>query len=366
MQLSSSRPVKTFTARFEYAPYDESAIAREVAEHIGSDHHEIVITNKGFYDEDLWRIIRHYGQPFLDSSAIPTYFVSREIRRNVTVALCGDGGDEIFAGYKFFPNALRLDRLSRLPGALLTAGSRAIDFACKIPSLQNLSTLRIARRAAKIARLPSNLRPGVIEDLFDLDELFRMVSPILQRRWNNLSDTVTEKILDSVKDSSRLRQLMHYRMKYSLPEDMLAKVDRMSMANSLEVRAPLLSVEVTDLAMRLPDNLLIRDGVQKFILREVGRPWLPDVVYSHPKTGFQIPLHVFQNENYSRLCSRYVAESKNPIMTELFDRDALIKAVMRGDRGQFVEASMSVRRASHQLWGLLQLGAWADYYAVSI
>jgi hypothetical protein len=118
--------------------------------------------------------------------------------------------------------------------------------------------------------------------------------------------------------------------------------------------------------MRLPDRFLIKDGVKKFILREVGRPWLPDVVYSHPKTGFTIPLHTFQNEKYSRLCARYVADSKTPIITELFDRNALIEAIARGARGQFVEASMSVRRASHQLWGLLQLGAWADHYNVGL
>jgi asparagine synthetase B (glutamine-hydrolysing) len=241
-----------------------------------------------------------------------------------------------------------------------------LDLASKIPFVQKLSALRIARRAAQIARLPGNLRPGVIEDLFDLDELLRLISPILQRRWENVSDTVTGEILDSVKGASRLRQLMHYRMKYSLPEDMLPKVDRMSMAASLEVRAPLLSAEVTDLAMRLPDKLLVRDGVQKFILREVGRPWLPDIVYSHPKTGFTIPLHMFQNENYSRLCMRYLAENKSPIITEFFDRVALNEVLARGQGGHFVEASMSVRRASHQLWGLLQLAAWADHYAVSL
>lgn len=177
---------------------------------------------------------------------------------------------------------------------------------------------------------------------------------------------MTPGILDSVKDASRLRQLMHYRMKFSLSEDMLPKVDRMSMATSLEVRAPLLSAEVTDLAMRFPDKLLIKDGVQKFILREVGRPWLPDVVYSHPKTGFTIPLHMFQNKNYSRLCVRYLAENKSPIITELFDRAALIGVIARGQGECLAGASMSVHRATHQLWGLLQLGAWADYYAVSL
>jgi asparagine synthase (glutamine-hydrolysing) len=366
MQQSASRPVKTFTARFEYAPYDESPIARAVAEHLGTDHHEVMVTNQSFDDEDLWRIIRHFGQPFLDSSAIPTYFVSREIRQHVTVALSGDGGDEIFAGYTFFQNALSIDRLASLPGPLLTAGGWALDLASKLPFVQKLSALRIARRAAQIARLPGNLRPGVIEDLFDLDELPRMVSPLLQCHWGDVSDTMTRKILDSVGYASRLRQLMHYRMKYSLAEDMLAKVDRMSMANSLEVRAPLLSAEVTDLAMRLPSKMLMRGGVKKFILREIGRPWLPSVVYSHPKAGFSIPLHMFQNENYNRLCTQYLIDNKTSIITELFDHDALMEVMARGVLGQVTGASMSVSRTSHQLWALLQIGAWAHYYGVSL
>jgi asparagine synthase (glutamine-hydrolysing) len=159
---------------------------------------------------------------------------------------------------------------------------------------------------------------------------------------------------------------MHYRMKYSLAEDMLTKVDRMSMAASLEVRAPLLSAEVTDLAMRLPDKFLIKNGVKKFILREVGRPWLPDVVYSHPKVGFTIPLHMFQNENYNRLCMQYLADSKTSIVTELFNRDALIEVIARRAHGQVVGASLSVHRTSHQLWTLLQIGAWAHHYGVSL
>jgi len=366
MHQVSSRPVKTFTVRFEHLPFDESPVARAVAEHLGSDHHEFVITNRSFDDEDLWRIVRHFGQPFMDSSAIPTYFISREIRQHVTVALSGDGGDEIFAGYPFFSHGISVDRLALLPDPLLRAGAWTLQFASGIPLLRNLAAIRLARRAMQIARLPYNRRPGVMETLFDLDALQATVSPLLQNRWRKVSDVVTERILDSANKATRLRQLMHYRVKYSLAEDMLAKVDRMSMAASLEVRAPLLSAEVTDFAMRLPDDLLIRRGVKKFILREVGRPWLPDVVFSHPKSGFTIPLHMFQNKNYLNLCKRYLLENDHPIITQLFNRDALAGIIARGTQGQFPQANMSTHRANHQLWGLVQLGAWAHHYEVSL
>lgn len=366
MQHTSMRPVKTFTARFEYAPYDESHIAREVAKHLGTDHHEIVVTNNGFDDEDMWRIIRHFGQPFLDSSAIPTYFVSREIRQHVKVALSGDGGDEIFAGYRFFSNALNIDRLALVPRPLLTAASRAFGRALKMPFLLKSSALRITRRGLAIASLPENVRPACIENLFETDHLFRTASPDLKRRWTNVQDTATQRILDSVHHASRLRQLMHYRMKYSLAEDMLAKVDRMSMAASLEVRAPLLSAEVTDFAMRLPEKHLIRRGVTKHILREVGRPWLPDAVFTHPKSGFSLPLHMFQNDTYRELSRRYLTESDSPLIRNLFERNSLLEVITRGTQTKAVDGGISVLRASHQLWAMLQLGAWALHYRVDL
>jgi asparagine synthase (glutamine-hydrolysing) len=366
MQQATNRRLKTFTARFEYLPFDESPVARAVAEHLGTDHHELVITNKSFDEEDLWRIIRHFGQPFLDSSAIPTYFISREMRQHITVALSGDGGDEVFAGYPFFSHMLSVDRLALLPSPLLTAGVRTTQFASWIPLLQNLAALRKVRRAMQIARSSYNQRPGIMETLFDLDGLQATVSPALESLWRKVSDVVSERILDSAKGTARLRQLMHYRVKFSLAEDMLAKVDRMSMAASLEVRAPLLSAEVTDFAMGLPEDLLIRKGVKKFILREVGRKWLPDVVYSHPKMGFAIPLHMFQNKRYMTLCKRYLLENSSPVIRHLFDREALGGIIARGGQGQFRKATMSTYRASHQLWGLLQLGAWACHYGVNI
>ena len=366
MYRASSRRVKTFTVRFEYLPFDESPIARAVAERLGSDHHEFVITNRSFQDEDLWRIVRHFGQPFLDSSAIPTYFISREIRQHVTVALSGDGGDEIFGGYPFFSDVLSVDRLASLPRPLLTAGGRVLEYSAKMSRLQGSAKLRQARRAIQIARLPYNRRPAAMETLFDLDDLQATASPVLRSRWTKISDVVTEKILDSANASTRLRQLMHYRVKFSLAEDMLAKVDRMSMAASLEVRAPLLSAEVTDFAMSLPDDLLIKKGVKKFILREVGRPWLPDVVYTHPKSGFTIPLHMFQNDHYLELCKRYLLGNNHPIIAQLFDREAVTGIIARGTQGRFSRASMSMHRVSHQLWGLLQLSAWAHHYEVGL
>jgi asparagine synthase (glutamine-hydrolysing) len=205
-----------------------------------------------------------------------------------------------------------------------------------------------------------------METLFEPNDLLIGVSPLLRSRWQAISRTLTEKILDTAPPASRLRALMHFRMKFSLAEDMLPKVDRMSMAASLEVRAPLLSAEVTDLARRLPDRHLLRNGVRKYLLREVGRKWLPPDLYSRPKTGFTIPLHSFRNGRFAAMCMDYVANGRGSIVKELFTPAALQTVLARGLEDRFNEGTISVHRAMHQNWALLQLGMWADRYSVSL
>ena len=365
MQRQSSRPVKTFTARFEYSAYDESHIARAVAQHLGTDHHEFVITDAGFHPDDMWRVIHHFGQPFLDSSAIPTYMISKQIRGHATVALSGDGGDEVFAGYRFFSDALNVDRLARLPSPVLTAGKTAMNSIMHLPGLRRHSVLRKARRALEIASLPETIRPAYIETLFNGEETAALVSRTSPVHDSCDLDSYARTIFDGVGYASRLRQLMHYATVYRLPEDMLAKVDRMSMANSLEVRCPLLSAEVSSLAMRLPDHLLIRRNTRKYLLRQAGRQWLPEVIYSHPKMGFTIPLHTFLNTHYEELCNRYLLHSNAPLIREMFRRDALQTIMRRAYSVKLSNAETSVHRSSHQLWGLLQLGAWAEAFNVT-
>jgi asparagine synthase (glutamine-hydrolysing) len=366
MQRQSSRPVKTFTVRFECAAYDESAVARAVATHLGTDHHEFVITDASFQAEDMWRVIRHFGQPFLDSSAIPTYLISRQIRQHATVALSGDGGDEVFAGYRFFTDAMRVDRLARLPRPILSFGAGFVSAMSTLPQLRCQALLRKVRRAFEVASLPEDIRPAHVETLFNPAEVNNLMAPALAAPLRRIDDTYTRLVMEAVSDASRLRQLMHYSTVFRLPEDMLSKVDRMSMATSLEVRCPLLSTEVSDLAMRLPDRLLIRGKTRKYLLRQAGLEWLPPVVYSHPKMGFTIPLHTFLNGHYDELCARYLTGGKHFFIRQLFRKDAVENIVARGRALKRSNAETSVHRTSHQLWALLQLGAWAECYDVAL
>jgi asparagine synthase (glutamine-hydrolysing) len=362
MRRVSNAPVKTFTARFEHAPYDESPIAREVAAHLGTDHHEIFVPNRGFDSEDLFRIVRHVGQPFADSSAIPTHFVSREIRRHVKVCLSGDGGDEMFGGYPLFQWILKCDRLATvIPRPLLRAGASAIR-AISTAGGVRAHWLRRAWRAADAAAHPPAERARAVSRLFMDSELKQLLRAGLP------GDDVSTRSATARRPAgatTRLRELMQARTEGSLRHDMLVKVDRMSMAASLEVRAPMLDVSVAAFAARLPDDLLIRDGVGKYILREAARPWLPAVVFDHPKTGFSIPLHMFQNAAYESTCGDLLLSGRVPLVREMFDGDAVAGIVKRGLQQKTDTGARSVYRSSHQLWALLNLAAWADEFKVS-
>jgi asparagine synthase (glutamine-hydrolysing) len=366
MQRQSSQPIQTFTVRFEQSAYDESPVARQIAEHLGTEHHEFVITDAGFKVEDVLRIIEHTGQPFLDSSAIPTYYISRSMRQHVTVALSGDGGDEMFGGYLFYPRSLAVDRLAAiLPKPVLHAAQVTLSFASSVPILKRYGKVRFARRATEVAALHPDLRPGAMEELFTTAELAAAPNAALRSDWCHKRDTFTPALMSDVRDASRLRQLMYYRVKFSLAEDMLTKVDRMSMATSLEVRAPLLSTEVSDFSMTLPDRHIIRNGTKKYLLREAVRPWLPDIVFSLPKFGFGIPLHLFQNNEYKALSQDYVAFSKaDSVVSQLFSPDMRRQIVDRGIVQKSDAADLSVYRSSHHLWLLLQLGLWAERFRV--
>ncbi|RIK78662.1 MAG: asparagine synthase (glutamine-hydrolyzing) [Planctomycetota bacterium] len=366
MQRQSSRPVKTFTVRFAQADYDESPVARCVAEHLGTEHREFFVPNNAFDAEDLWRVVRHVGMPFADSSAIPTFYISRLIRDHVTVCLSGDGGDEMFAGYQTFRWTQQLDRLAIAPGFALAALENVFAAASRFPGLGGSSAVRKARRAVHFARGSANERVWSIGEMFSRDEMDSLLADEHHAARRRLADDWLNAQVAALDGMSRLRQMMAFRQQLSLPEDMLIKVDRMSMANSIEVRAPLLDVGIANLAARLPDKHLIRGDVKKYILREAIREWLPDEVFSHAKMGFGIPLHAFVNRQYVELCEDLLLGDRDGLTAQLFRRAALESFVRRGLDRISDRADLSVYRASHQLWALLQLAAWAKAFRVTL
>ena len=284
MAEASSQPVKTFCIGFDEPQFDELEHARTVARHFGTEHHEFVVRPDGLSILD--RLVEHFDEPFADSSAIPTWYVSEVARRHVTVVLSGDGGDELFGGYDRYlphPRVAQFDRLSipgvrRLAGAVwpvLPHGVRGKNF------LRHVSRDENGRYLDSIA-------------FFQADEKDALYSADVRRalaHWDaegSLGAQFTR--FAALPHHSRM---MRFDFETYLPEDVLTKVDRMSMAHSIESRVPLLDNQVIDFAATLPAHLKIKNGRRKHILKEAVRSLLPPGIIDRKKQGFGVPLGVW-------------------------------------------------------------------------
>jgi asparagine synthase (glutamine-hydrolysing) len=276
MARASRQPVPTFTIGFEDRDgFDERPFAKQVAKRYGTDHHEQLVHPNAVDLIDT--LVDHHDQPFGDSSAVPTYLLSQITRREVTVALSGDGGDELFAGYERFAAALALRRLARLPGgaqdvvrrALGSRGGRAARFAA--PSALGLpdayrSWLSFADEPLRRALL--NGSAGA--DDWALDDYRRV--------W------------DGSAGARPLDRLLNLNLRTYLVDDLLVKVDRCSMAHGLEVRSPFLDTELAELALRLAPGTKVRGTSLKRVLRAAVADLLPDRILKRGKRGFGVPL----------------------------------------------------------------------------
>ncbi len=355
MQMVSSSPVSTFNVKFEDATYDESKIARMVAEKLGTDHHEIVIPNATFTEEIFHDIIQHVGFPFVDSSAIPSYYVTKEIVKHVKVALSGDGGDELFGGYPVFDWYKRVKNLP-FPGMLSSPTANILIYLAKAPGLRNSSKYRQLVKGLKLSSYNKFELPFHLHSHFSIKELneFNLAKFSFGHAslFPSKADTWTD-----------LRKIMYYRMKVNLPLDMLVKVDRMSMANSLEVRAPFLDPDLFDFSTRLDDKLIRLNGTGKLVIREMMKNILPDEVFNHPKSGFSIPLHNYQNTEFKKLASKMLdnQELKQIVPDSILNETLKIGLENKNDNG-----TISVYQAAHRLWMLMQLGGWLERFKVAI
>ena len=294
MQAQSERPVQTFTVGFDEAGFDESPHALAVARHLGTDHHELRVSA-----DDARSVIpllpSLYDEPFADSSQIPTYLVCKAARQNVTVALSGDAGDELFGGYNRYFWAERIwKQIAWLPLSLRQAFSATIQ-QIPIGAWDGLGQILpgrngIARMGDKAYKLAHRMKT-----VKSLDDLYRS----LVTEWpQELAPVKGAVHLDTLLDNSNLvagmseaehRMMLWDSLTY-LPDDILTKVDRAAMGVSLETRVPFLDHRVAELAWRLPLNMKIRGGVGKWALRQVLYNYVPRHLIERPKAGFGIPV----------------------------------------------------------------------------
>ena len=279
MSRLMNTPVKTFTIGFEGAPaFDETAAARQVAERFKTDHTEFRVNPSAV--ELIDRLVWHHDGPFGDSSAIPTFLVSQLTRQHVTVVLTGDGGDELFAGYLRFQAALAAGRLPRVARPLARLGLSLLPDA---PHERHV--LARARRFVKFMHVP------LVERLVRWNSIFQDDLPSLLLRNGNVDSlSHLSSALSASRHASPLNQLLAANYASYLPDDLLVKTDRCTMANSLEARCPLLDTALTEYAATLPDALKLDGTRTKAILRDAFSDVIPADIDRRPKTGFGVPL----------------------------------------------------------------------------
>lgn len=290
MQAHSSRRIRTFTVGFEEKSFDEAPFARAVATYLGTEHAELIVTGK-----DAIAIIPElphiYDEPFADSSQMPTTLISRLTRSHVKVALTGDGSDELFGGYpRYDLTEAFWQRASGLPMTLRQGLSTAIGRLSVGGWDQLFSVL-----PTKVRGRLSGSRMILLSKMLPCATLGEMYVRLMTR-WQPEDELVLgvyRPVMDfplwtdgqSPIASMRLWDLQHY-----LPDDLMVKVDRAAMNSSLETRAPMLDHRVVEFALSLPENMLLRDGQRKWILRRVLDQYVPRSMMARPKAGFEVPL----------------------------------------------------------------------------
>lgn len=307
----------TFTIGFQEAEFDERSWAREVAERYGCTHTEKVVVPRDVddaYETLLW----HYDEPFNDYSFVPMYYLCREARRHITVALSGDGGDETFAGYhKYQRIGLRQNIERIVPGCVVRLLARTGGLFFPEPS-------RLGNRLQPYAFDHAGMLVNILANCFPPSALRASARGPLRRALDHYdpSDTVHSLLQNAPPSKVGTVNAMRYLdLKLTLAGDILVKVDRSSMAVSLEVRPVYLHREMMDLARRIPSRLLVSGGQSKRVLKSALRPWLSDDLLYRRKQGFAMPLPTWMN---GQLGGMFAGNDGGQLLNELIDPDALM------------------------------------------
>ena len=358
MQAQSSRPVKSFTIGFSEVGYDEARDAKQVAAHLGADHTELYVAP----DDALAvipRLAAWYDEPFADSSQIPTYLVSEMTRRDATVALSGDGGDEVFAGYNRHVSApalwRRIGAWPRPLRAALASLLRAVP-----PSAWDRLSLAVPRSVRPPQAGDKAHKLAALLPMADEEALYRR----LISQWNDpdalvrsgreprgiLRDPMLGRDFPDFADRMQFLDAVTY-----LPDDILTKVDRASMAVGLEARVPLLDHRVVEFAWRLPPAMKVRGGQGKWLLRQVLSAYVPERLTDRPKMGFGVPIDRWLRGPLREWAEGLLAEGR--LREGGYCKPAPI-------RSAWAEHLSGSRNRQHQLWTVLMFESWRETWGI--
>ena len=351
MAQESSERVKTFSIGFDEQDFSELHHARRIAEHVGADHHEFIVRPDAV--EVLPTLVDHYGEPYADSSAVPTYYVAKETRKHVTVALNGDGGDESFAGYYRYIAMGITEKYRRVPSFVresliketvnlipISATKRSLVGSAK-RMLDAVSQPRVNRYARWVSVFNDETKKPLYSDFFREQTMAADPTGLLEM-WFKRANGI------GILDAMLLTDQMTY-----LPNDLLVKVDIATMAVSLEARSPFLDHHVIEFAASLPQNLKARRLTTKYLLKKVLRKLVPSENLNRRKMGFGVPIgHWFRGKMQPFL--REVVLSDKALRRGLFKPEAVRQLVELHATGE--------RDFSHHLWTLLMLELWFNRF----
>ena len=344
MAALSDRPIKTFSIGFEEAEFDELPYARAVARRYGTDHHEFVV--RADAADVLPELVRHYGEPFADSSALPTYYLSKMTRQHVTVALSGDGGDENFGGYENYRIVSAWGRADRVPAAARRALHAGVEEVLERLPYHAVSA-RVGRASAMLASAPA--------------ERFRLQTSILKASEKRAAYTPRFRALLAdarspapppvplEADIDPLAWMMWQDLQFYLPDCLMVKVDVASMAHGLEVRAPLLDHRFVEFAASIPASLKRTGADGKIVFKRALAPYVPAETLERPKRGFGVPLRRWFGAELLDL-------ARGTLLDDRARRRGLLDTAFSA---RLIDDQIAGRHDwSHRLWALVWLELW--------
>lgn len=338
MSKVSNSQVKTFSIGFKEEKFNELQFAREVANKYKTEHHELILEPESV--DLLPRLVSAFDEPFFDSSAIPTYYVSKFAREFVTVALSGDGGDELFAGYKWYMKANKIKNSIFSNDVLNPFWS----------SMHKILPDKISGKGVIHLLSKKNRDMGAYNCLMKKNERALLYNQDILSSLNNI-DSELERVnmLRSFCTDDHISRLEELDLQAYLPDDILTKVDRTSMQNSLETRVPILDHEFAEITFKIPSSMKLKGSEGKIIFKKMLESYLPEKVFSHKKQGFGVPISVWFKDDL-----------KSYINDELLNKNALIYGYLNHKTvSKIIENhSFGMRNFSGQIWSLLFLEEW--------
>ena len=346
MAKNSRKQVKTFTVGYNDAPlYDESGFAREVARHFGTEHSEIRLSLRDALAV-IPDVLDYLDQPFGDSSCIPTYLISRETRNQVTVALSGDGGDEVFAGYSKYQAEAYVPYFRMVPGVVWSIVSKLL---ANVPEGRQSGLheyVRILKKFLRAATVDQVSRHCSLMFPLEEREVACLAGEVAAREIRGYVAALMDRI-----ETGNIDRALYADINVCLKEDMLRKVDLMGMANSLEIRNPYLDYRVVELAARMPGEWKLKGTERKHILKSAFREFLPSAVLNRKKYGFGIPVGEWLRRDLKGLFEDVVSR-KNVERLGLLKYDVVLDVYQQHLSGH--------RDATPLLWSVFAFQWWAN------